>query len=165
MKRIYSALALFAAAGLCLSAQSYKSVAVNLADGSKTEVNLSDDLSAAFDDENLVITGGDQNISVLRSSIKSFTFSEKAYSGIEQVDGGLFDENIYYLCKREDGQGITRYYIVRDDRTEDDTPILAGDVIQVYGQLFGSCKLPGYLVKTQPVVPALTIVYFDLLAE
>lgn len=84
---------------------------------------------------------------------------------IEQVDGGLFDENIYYLCKREDGQGITRYYIVRDDRTEDDTPILAGDVIQVYGQLFGSCKLPGYLVKTQPVVPALTIVYFDLLAE
>ncbi len=88
MKRIYSALALFAAAGLCLSAQSYKSVAVNLADGSKTEVNLSDDLSAAFDDENLVITGGDQNISVLRSSIKSFTFSEKAYSGIEQVDGG-----------------------------------------------------------------------------
>ncbi len=84
---------------------------------------------------------------------------------IEQVDGGLFDENIYYLCKREDGQGITRYYIVRDDRPEDDTPILAGDVIQVYGQLFGSCKLPGYLVKTQPVVPALTIVYFDLLAE
>ena len=83
---------------------------------------------------------------------------------IEQVDGGLFDENIYYLCKREDGQGITRY-IVRDDRPEDDTPILAGDVIQVYGQLFGSCKLPGYLVKTQPVVPALTIVYFDLLAE
>ncbi len=84
---------------------------------------------------------------------------------MEQVDGGLFDENIYYLCRREDGQGITRYYIVRDDREENDTPILAGDVIQVYGQLFGSCKLPGYLVKEQPLVPALTLVYFDLLEE
>ncbi len=84
---------------------------------------------------------------------------------MEQVDGGLFDENIYYLCRREDGQGITRYYIVRDDREENDTPILAGDVIQVYGQLFGSCKLPGYLVKEQPLVPAVTLVYFDLLEE
>lgn len=84
---------------------------------------------------------------------------------MEQVDGGLFDENIYYLCRREDGQGIARYYIVRDDREEDDTPILAGDVIQVYGQLFGSCKLPGYLVKTRPVVPALTMIYYDLLEE
>lgn len=84
---------------------------------------------------------------------------------VEQVDGGLFDENIYYLCRKEDGQGITRYYIIRDDREEDDMPILAGDVIRVYGQLFGSCKLPGYLVKAQPVVPAMTMVYFDLLEE
>ena len=84
---------------------------------------------------------------------------------VEQVDGGLFDENIYYLCRREDGQGITRYYIIRDDREEDDMLILAGDVIQVYGQLFGSCKLPGDLVKEQPVVPAVTMVYFDLLDE
>ena len=84
---------------------------------------------------------------------------------VEQVDGGLFDENIYYLCRREDGQGITRYYIIRDDREEDDMLILAGDVIQVYGQLFGSSKIPGDLVKEQPVVPAVTMVYFDLLDE
>lgn len=87
MKRIYSALALFVAAGLCVSAQAFKSVAVNLADGSKTEVNLSDDLSAVFDDENLVITGSDQDIAVPRSQIKSFTFSEKEYSGIDRVNG------------------------------------------------------------------------------
>lgn len=84
---------------------------------------------------------------------------------IEQVDGGLFDENIYYLCRREDEQGITRYYIIRDDREDDAVPILEGDALRVYGQLFGSCKLPGYLVKTQPVVPALTMVYYDLLEE
>ena len=84
---------------------------------------------------------------------------------MEQVDGGLFDENIYYLCKREDEQGITRYYIIRDDRDESAAPILEGDVLRVYGQLFGSCKLPGYLLRTQPVVPALTMVYYDILAE
>lgn len=84
---------------------------------------------------------------------------------IEQVDGGLFDENLYYLCKREDEQGITRYYIIRDDRGEGAEPILEGDVLRVYGQLFGSCKLPGYLNRTQPVVPALTMIYYDLLEE
>lgn len=84
---------------------------------------------------------------------------------IEQVDGGLFDENIYYLCEKEDEQGITRYYIIRDDRGEDAEPILEGDVLRVYGQLFGSCKLPGYLNRTRPVVPALTMKYYDLLEE
>lgn len=84
---------------------------------------------------------------------------------MEQVDGGLFDENLYYLCKREDEQGITRYYIIRDDREEGAEPILEGDVLRVYGQLFGSCKLPGYLNRTQPVVPALTMIYYDLLEE
>jgi len=84
---------------------------------------------------------------------------------VEQVDGGLFDENIYYLCKKEDEQGITRYYIIRDDREEKTVPILEGDVLRIYGQLFGSCELPGYLVRTQPVVPALTMVYYDILAE
>ncbi|MBD5458556.1 MAG: hypothetical protein HDR27_08315 [Lachnospiraceae bacterium] len=84
---------------------------------------------------------------------------------IEQVDGGLFDENIYYLCRREDEQGIVRYYVIRDDREDDAVPILEGDALRVYGQLFGSCKLPGYLVKSQPVVPALTMVYYDLLEE
>ncbi|MCM1173641.1 MAG: hypothetical protein NC341_01180 [Blautia sp.] len=84
---------------------------------------------------------------------------------LELVDGGLFDENIYYLCKREDEQGITRYYIVRDDREEDTVPVMEGDVLRIYGQLFGSCKLPGYLVRTEPVVPALTMVYYDFLNE
>lgn len=44
---------LFIAIGLCSWAQTYKSVAVNLTDGTKTEVNLTDDLTAMFDEENL----------------------------------------------------------------------------------------------------------------
>lgn len=85
MKRIYTALALLAAAGISVSAQAYKSVAVNLADGGKVEVNLADDLSATFDNDNLLITGGGQDVAVLRSEIKSFTFSEKEFSGIGNV--------------------------------------------------------------------------------
>lgn len=82
-----------------------------------------------------------------------------------QVDGGLFDDNVYYLCMKEDRKGITRYYIVRDDREEDNMPILEGDVLVIYGQLFDSCKLPSDMVSTQPVVPALTMVYYELLDE
>ena len=90
---------------------------------------------------------------------------------MSQVDGGLFDTNVYYLCKAMDAQGIERYYILRDDRVEkemEESPgeeimlILEGDRILVYGQLFDSCKLPAYLVSSQPVVPAVSMVYVDI---
>lgn len=80
---------MLAAVGLCSAAQAYKSVSVNLVDGSKVEVNLTDGLSATFDDENLLITGIDNDIAVLRSSIKSFAFSEDEYSGVDCVKGDV----------------------------------------------------------------------------
>lgn len=83
---------------------------------------------------------------------------------VEQVDGGLFDDNIYYLCTAQE-DGIQRYYIIRDDRTDDDWLILEGDVLRIYGQLFGSCKVPAQLVASQPTVPALTMSYYELLDE
>lgn len=82
-----------------------------------------------------------------------------------QVNGGLFDENIYYLCMFEDKSGIERYYIIRDDREEDDTFILEGDTLTVYGRLFGSCRLPASLVETRPTVPAVSMLYYDLMEE
>lgn len=82
-----------------------------------------------------------------------------------QVNGGLFDENIYYLCKTEDGNNIVRYYIVRDDRETDDTLILEGDILTVFGQLFGTCKLPADLLETRPTVPAVSMLYYDLTGE
>ncbi|MDE6996078.1 MAG: hypothetical protein K2P41_16995 [Lachnospiraceae bacterium] len=82
-----------------------------------------------------------------------------------QVNGGLFDDNIYYLCKAEDGNNITRYYIVRDDREADDTLILEGDMLTVFGQLFGTCKIPADLIETRPVVPAVSMLYYDLTGE
>lgn len=82
-----------------------------------------------------------------------------------QVLGGLFDENIYYLCKVEEVNGIERYYIIRDDREEDDTLILEGDTLIVYGQLFGNCKLPASLIETRPTVPAVSMLYLDLIEE
>lgn len=82
-----------------------------------------------------------------------------------QVMGGLFDDNIYYLCKVEGVSGIERYYIIRDDREEDDTLILEGDTLTVYGELFGNCKLPANLIETRPTVPAVAMLYFDLKEE
>lgn len=82
-----------------------------------------------------------------------------------QVNGGLFDDNIYYLCKAEDGNDITRYYIVRDDREADDTLILEGDMLTVFGQLFGTCRMPADLIETRPVVPAVSMLYYDLTGE
>ena len=82
-----------------------------------------------------------------------------------QVNGGLFDDNIYYLCKAEDGNNIMRYYIVRDDREADDTLILEGDMLTVFGQLFGTCRMPADLIETRPVVPAVSMLYYDLTGE
>ena len=82
-----------------------------------------------------------------------------------QVDGGLFDENIYYLCMEEESGGIERYYIIRDDRASDQTLILEGDMITVYGRLFGNCKLPASLIETRPTVPAVSMLCWDLTDE
>lgn len=82
-----------------------------------------------------------------------------------QVDGGLFDENIYFLCMTEEKNGIERYYIVRDDRETDETFILDGDFLTIYGQLFGNCKVPANLIETRPTVPAVSMLYCDLSEE
>ncbi|MBD5486759.1 MAG: hypothetical protein HDR18_14785 [Lachnospiraceae bacterium] len=78
------------------------------------------------------------------------------------VEGGLFDENIYYLCMAEESNGIERYYIIRDDRTEEQLLILEGDVLTIYGRLFGKCKLPASLIETRPTVPAISMLSCDL---
>lgn len=83
---------------------------------------------------------------------------------LKQVDGGLFDDNIYYLCTAQE-DGVQRYYIVRDDRKDDDWLILEGDVLRIYGQLFGNCKVPAEMVPSQPTVPALAMSYYELLEE
>ena len=81
-----------------------------------------------------------------------------------QVDGCLIDENIYYLCMEEENYNEC-YYIIRDDRSADETLILEGDIITVYGRLFGTCKIPAGLIETRPTVPAISMESFDLLGE
>lgn len=134
----------------------------NLADGTVKITDMSEYTEEEFRD---ICKRVDYKKLLRRQELYLDTAVTEELTVMEQVDGGLFDENLYYLCKKEDEQGITRYYIIRDDRGEDAEPILEGDVLRVYGQLFGSCKLPGYLNRTQPVVPALTMVYYDLLEE
>ena len=82
---------------------------------------------------------------------------------LEQIDGGLFDENCYYLAAAKDAKGITRYYILRDDRGEDALPLFEGDTVLVYGQMFATCVPKSSELAVDREVPAVTMVYLDLL--
>ena len=84
---------------------------------------------------------------------------------VAQIDGGLFDDNIYYLCVSEDKKGIERYYIIRDDREEKAMMILEGDVLCIYGTLFDQCRLPASVIVTRPTVPAISMKFCELLDE
>ena len=84
---------------------------------------------------------------------------------VAQIDGGLFDDNIYYLCVGEDKKGIERYYIIRDDREENAMLILEGDVLCIYGTLFDQCRLPASVMVTRPTVPAISMKFCELLDE
>ncbi len=86
MKQLYTVLALLALS-FSASAEGYRSVAVNLKDGSKVEISLSDDFSAYFNDTDLIVDDGHQNITVQRGTIKSFTFSTK--TGVESIDNDV----------------------------------------------------------------------------
>ncbi len=77
-----------AAVSFGASAEGYRSVAVNIIDGSKVEINLADDLTAAFDEENLLIASDGQDVAIPRATIKSFTFSDKEVVGLDQVSAG-----------------------------------------------------------------------------
>ena len=81
----------------------------------------------------------------------------------EQIDGGLFDDNSYYLAAAKDAKGITRYYILRDDRGEDALPLFEGDTVLVYGQMFATCVPKNSELAADRDVPAVTMVYLDLL--
>lgn len=84
---------------------------------------------------------------------------------VAQIDGGLFDDNIYYLCVSKDKKGIERYYIIRDDREEKTMMILEGDVLCIYGTLFDQCRLPASVIVTRPTVPAISMKFCELLDE
>ncbi len=151
-------------------------------DETKTESVLSRDDAAAQDDEaepkETFPEEMDENEAAFRADCVRRGYKEllrnEDYLGtavwleaevICQVDGGLFDENIYYLCVEEENGDIRRYYIIRDDRAADETLILEGDMLTVYGRLFGNCKLPASLVETRPTVPAIFMLCCDLAEE
>lgn len=81
---------------------------------------------------------------------------------LEQIDGGLFDEQVYYLAAQEDAKGIQRYYILRDDRGREAEPLFEGDSILVYGQMFATCKPKGSDRVWNHELPAVAMIYAEL---
>lgn len=113
MKKLHTVLAFVTLALFGSSAQSYRSVAVNLNDGSNVEINLSDNLSATFSEDALILSNGDQEVSVPRNNIKSFTFSKDPYSGISEIESEknsptLIGANMVFDCLPENSK-ITVY--------------------------------------------------------
>ena len=82
MKHLYTALALTASVAFGAHAEGYRSVAIHLNDGSKTEIRLSDDLKATFTSDQLVVHSTDKTVSVAKNRIQSFTFSEEEPLGV-----------------------------------------------------------------------------------
>lgn len=89
MKHLFAA-SLLLATILGVQAQSFRSLAVNLKDGSSVEVALSDDFSAYFDEDNFIITGVGRDVTVPRKALKSYTFMEKDLASTDNV--GVDDE-------------------------------------------------------------------------
>ena len=83
MKKLYTAVVMLGAVALGAQAEAYRSVAINLANGNKVEINLTDELTAAFTPTNLVVEDGTSTVEVPRKDIRSFTFQESA--GIADV--------------------------------------------------------------------------------
>ncbi|MCM1110773.1 MAG: T9SS type A sorting domain-containing protein [Clostridium sp.] len=75
MKRIYTA-CLLAAAALSASAAGYRSLAVNQTDGTDVTIELTDEMSAWFEEGMFMVFGTSTEVSVPQTNIKSFTFSE-----------------------------------------------------------------------------------------
>lgn len=84
---------------------------------------------------------------------------------LEQIDGGLFDDHIYYLCTAQDSRGFERYYVLRDDRGEDAPLILEGDGLRVYGLFFDTCKCPAAYSTVRMEIPAFAMAYCELEEE
>ncbi len=62
----------------------YRSITINLNNGRQTVVDMTDNLSASFTTENLVITGITADIEIPRTQLKSFTFGAES-SGVSTI--------------------------------------------------------------------------------
>lgn len=88
MKHFYTVIAT-AAISLCAFAEAYRSVDVNLLDGSSVKINLADNLSATFEADSLLVTGGDKDVKIACEDIKSFAFSTDEASGVDMIGSDI----------------------------------------------------------------------------
>lgn len=66
---------LTAAFGTMFASAAYRSMSVDLTDGTAVAITLSDDINATFTTSDMIIAGGEQEITIERAKITGFTFS------------------------------------------------------------------------------------------
>lgn len=101
-------------AGLLLTAApamagGYYSVKVTLVDQSSVEIVLTDEIKASFTDGEMVFEGGTESVSIGRSRIKSFQFSEdkSAAVGAVKADAPTFDASTMTFSGLPEGSVVT----------------------------------------------------------
>jgi len=97
--------------GSWLSSQAavgYESVTVNMTGGQTVKIELSDGLRVSFDEESMLVTGGDKDMSLAKTDISSFSFN-KSSSVPSLEDGGAtvaFDGNDMRFTGLADGSAV-----------------------------------------------------------
>lgn len=88
---------------------------------------------------------------------------------ISQVlDGGLLDNNTYYFGYTDDtgyGLYIDDRYCLLDKRIGDDTKLLKGDVILVYGRFTELKTFEAALTGAKSEIPCVEMLYVEIIAE
>lgn len=84
------------------------------------------------------------------------------------IEGGFLDGNTYYrvLTDNSDlGLYLDDEYLMVDDRIEDDTRLIQGDIITIYAEYEGLQTITRALTDTEEEVPAISAKYIDIIGE
>lgn len=85
MKKVLTLLVSALMLGMSASAtDGYRSITINLNNGRQTVVDMTDNLSASFTTENLVISGITADLEIPRAQLKSFTFGTES-AGVNTI--------------------------------------------------------------------------------
>lgn len=91
MKKIVTSLVLGIVASSAIAAGTYNVVKVRLVDDSDVRIVLSDRIHMTFDDENLIVTGGDTDVTIEKARVTGFVHEYEAGAGVGTLSESAFD--------------------------------------------------------------------------
>lgn len=93
MKRILTSVALGLAMASAYAAGTYNVVKVHLADDSDVRIVLNDRIRMSFDADNLLVTGGNTDVTIEKARVAGFSHEYEAGAGVGTLLQGGIDGN------------------------------------------------------------------------